>query len=133
MIKKYIKPLIIIFSVLMLALISYYFISINSADTEKDLAPKMQVMTDEEKASLNLFHSGVYEVVSRDEFGKITAYKFIKLKEEESIELEFMSDNEKISKGVSTDSKIQVLKRDGDGNIISYRLIKDDSDIVKRY
>ena len=90
-------------------------------------------MSDEEKRELRLNHLGKYQVISRDEDGKITEFLIINEEEKKPIEKEVMTDEEKTSFGLSLDNKIQILRRNDAGKIISYRIMKSDSDFVNEY
>ena len=134
--KKPIKPLIILATLLVLFILSFLLyqwykkpqnVKSNSTST------KQEILSQAEIGELNLYHSGIYEVVSRDKNNKITAYKVIGIKKPEPLKLELMTDVEKISKGLVPSSKIQVLERDSSGKITAYRLMKNDSDIVKEW
>jgi hypothetical protein len=91
------------------------------------------ILSEDEKESLNLYHLGVYKAISRDGNGKVMEYKLIKLKKEEPIAIEIMTDIEKQEIGLSPDIKIQVLQRSQKGEVLVYRLIKNESDILTKY
>lgn len=93
----------------------------------------LDLMSDEEKRELRLNHLGKYQVISRDEDGKITEFLIINEEEKKPIEKEVMTDEEKTSFGLSLDNKVQILERDDMGKIISYRIMKSDSDFVNEY
>ena len=60
--KKNIKLLIIIIVILAISTLAVYFITKKIAENPKNNAP-VQMMTDDERRSLNLYRLGVYEVV----------------------------------------------------------------------
>lgn len=130
--KKNIKIVVIIVSILILSVAIFYLVNKKIANTIKN-DKKVEIMTDDEKNSTGLYHLGVYEVVSRDETGKVTAYKLTKLEDEKPINVEFMTEEEKANKGMSSNIKIQVLQRDKSGKVVAYKIIKNDSDVISRY
>ena len=132
--KKNLKIVIIIVSVLILLIAVFYLISKKNINTQTTRnGKKIEIMSDDEKNSLNLYHLGVYEVVSRDEAGKVTASKLTKLEDEKPINVEFMTEEEKVEKDTPPSTKIQVLQRDKSGKVIAYKIIKNDSDILTKY
>ena len=94
---------------------------------------KKEEMTTEEKFDLKLDDRGIFQVISRDASGAIVSYKFLGIKEPESIKLDYMTDEEKKSRSIDTKDKIQVIKRNAAGEALIYKLIKTDSDIVTKY
>ena len=132
--KNNLKILIIIIFVFVLAAITFYVFKKNNTNTGIVFnANKVEIMSDDEINSLGIYHLGVYEVVSRDQSGKITNYKLSELKDEKPIDVEFMTDEEKAAKNLSTYYKIQVLDRDKEGNAIAYKIIGKESDVLNRY
>lgn len=131
--KKDIKIIIILTVFVLFAVGLYSVIKFRETNNTNISTENMDLLSEEEKSSLNLYHLGIYEAVSRDESGKVIEYRFIKLKEEEPIQIELMSNVEKQNIGISIDNKVQVLQRDKDGNVITYRIIKNDSDILTKY
>lgn len=132
MIKKHLKITIIIITILIL-IIGIFYLVYKNENTIGGVYSKYDLLTEDEKNSLNLYHLGIYEAISRDSNGKVLEYKFIKLQEEQPIKIEIMSDVEKQEIGLSPDTKIQVLQRSREGKVIAYRLIKKDSDILMKY
>jgi len=124
--KTYIRIIVITISVFVIAVAVFYLVN-------KSVNKPIELVSENEKAALNLYHAGVYEVISRNASGSITAYRFIKLEEEKPINLELMTDAEKTEKGIPVNLKIQILQRDAQGKILSYRVIRKDSDIVTKY
>lgn len=92
-----------------------------------------QPMTEEEKRELSLYHLGTFEVLARDDTGKITSYVITGAQEPKKIDLEWMTEEEKATFNIAPETKIQVLARDQNGKVIAYRVIKQDSDIVEEY
>jgi len=143
--KKIIKPLIIIIVVIFLLALCFYlgaYFKLRSIkmDTLKNNITAIstsnkpvQIMNEEEKATLGLNKRANFEVISRDSAGKIMTYKFAGMKEAQPIQLEWMSDDEKIKKNISTSTKCQVLDRDNNGEITAYKVIQNDSDIISKY
>ena len=134
--KNNFKILVVVVSVFVFisAGVTFYLFKKNNINTGILFnATKVEIMSDDEMDSLGLYHLGVYEVVSRDQSGKITDYKLSKLKDEKSINVEFMTDEEKAAKNLSTYYKIQVLDRDKEGNAIAYKIIEKESDVLNRY
>lgn len=135
--KKIIKTLVIIIFVLILVVLAFYLLKYFTV--KKDLTNSkasnttLQLMNDDEKRSLNLYHLGKYEVVSRDANGKVSSYRFVGLKAEEPIDLKLMTDAEKAEKNIAASTKAQVLERDSSGKVAAYKIIKNDSDILKKY
>lgn len=131
--KKDIKIIIVLTIFLLLTVVFYSVIKFREANNININTENMDLLSEEEKNSLNLYHLGVYEAISRDESGRVKEYRAVKLKEEEPIQIELMSNVEKQNMGISIDNKVQVLQRDKDGNVIIYRIIKNDSDILTKY
>ncbi|MFZ4632559.1 MAG: hypothetical protein ACOYL8_05205 [Patescibacteria group bacterium] len=136
--KKYLKILIISLIVLVILAISLYFIFKGSfsSDVKKPVVenkPQFELMKEEEKATLQLYDKGVYEVVARDSVGHAISYRMTGLEPEKDLAVEYMTDAEMAEKGIYSANKIQVLKRDGQGKVIAYKIVKNESDIVKRY
>lgn len=133
--KKIIKLLSVsIVLLIALGLAYFYYSKTNQEPSNPAIASApLDIIDRDELNELNLYHLGVYEAVSRDEQGKVTAYKFLGLKKEEPIDLELMTDLEKMTKGVATSTKIQVLERDSQGNVTVYHLINSDADIISKY
>jgi len=71
---------------------------------------KVEMVKPEEKSQLGLYHGANFEVVARDEHGKVSEYKFLGLTEPQPIPLDLMTDSEKESIGVDLVQKIQVLE-----------------------
>jgi len=69
--KKYLKIVAIIILVVLLAVIAIYFVTKNNGSQNSITEKKVEIMSEAERGSLGLYHLGVYEVVSRDEAGKI--------------------------------------------------------------
>ncbi|MFZ4632279.1 MAG: hypothetical protein ACOYL8_03730 [Patescibacteria group bacterium] len=138
--KRYLNLLIAVIIGLLLSGLFLYFVnsknSVNkksSSVLENSPEANLEIMTDEEKASLNLFHSGIYEVVTRDEDGAIKSYRFLGLKKQEPLAPDFMSEIEKTTMGIDSVLKVQVLQRDSAGKVMSYYVVENDSEIVKWY
>jgi len=134
------KIIIIVLSVLVILLVVFMiFISrrTNQDNTENFLFNKSAVskplMTNEEKGEFRLFHLGTYEVLARDNSGKITSYQIIGMQEPKKVTLEWMSDAEKNDLHIAVEMKIQVLARDQNGKVNAYRVVNKDSDIIKEY
>jgi len=98
--------------------------------TPEELATK-DLLSADEKGALGLPNVGVYEVVSRDESGKLLEYRFIGMEEPKAITPEFMTEEERVRFGLQN-FQVQVF-RDSQGNIMSYHIIKDANDIVTAY
>lgn len=132
-IKKNIKILIIIVSILILSVAVFYLVNKKNANNQENGGRKIEIMTDDEKNAIGLYHLGVYEVISRDENQNVTSYKLTKLEDEKPISIEFMTEEEKAKKSLYTPEKIQVLQRDKNGEVVAYKIIKSDSDVISRY
>lgn len=94
---------------------------------------KVEILNDEDKYKLGLFHLGVYKVVSRNENGGISAYSYLRTDNEKEIPLEWLSEEEKDSLGIDPSIRVQLLKRGESGKILAYKIIKDEADILDRY
>lgn len=94
---------------------------------------KVEILNDEDKYKLGLFHLGVYRVVSRNENGGISAYSYLRTDNEKEIPLEWLSEEEKDSLGIDPSIRVQLLKRGESGKILAYKIIKDEADILDRY
>lgn len=116
--KKNIKILIIAIVVLFIFALTV-LVTTKTADNNKDSRP-VELMTADEIISLNLYHLGVYEVMSRDASGKIVSYRFLHLEDAKPIELEWMTDAEKTERGLNLSMKAQILRRDSGGKIVKY-------------
>jgi cell division protein FtsI/penicillin-binding protein 2 len=95
-------------------------------------AENKDTMSNQEKEELGLEYRAKYEVMTRDEAGKVSSYRFIGIESTKPIVPEFMTDEERIKFGVGN-VRAQILERNSDGGIRSYRLIKNDSDIIMEY
>ena len=122
-------------SILIILAVCFLIILKITTQSNKNSTPEtaLDLMTNEEKDSLNLYHLAKYEVLSRDAAGKPDKYRLIGVEDPKPIELDLAKDEEKTNKNLATSTKIQVLRRDSSGKIIEYRIIKDDSDILKEY
>ena len=123
---------LIIFLVILLSILGVMQITKKIA-VESTKKNAIQLMTEDEKSSLNLYRLGNYEVVSRDASGNIASYRLINIREEAPISQEFMTEAEKTERGLPSVAKIQVLERDSAGKISAYKVIYQDSDIIKKY
>lgn len=130
--KKNIIISVIIIFILGISTIGVFQITKTLADSSKKEITR-QLMSDDEKRSLNLYRLGNYEVVSRDATGEITSYRFLNLKEAGAVTLEWMTDEEKTQRELDADVRAQILERDSSGKIISYKLVISDSDIISKY
>lgn len=108
-------------------------IDTNKKYDKNDQGEKVEIINDEDKHKLGLFHLGVYEVVARNENGGISAYRYLRTDDEKKIVLEWLSEDEKSELGLNPDGRIQLLKRGESGKILAYKIIKDDVDILDRY
>jgi len=141
--KKSIKLLVILSIILLLFCLSFYIYKIyknqknyqnsNTQSTPISTSTKQELLNQSEIGKLNLYHAGIYEVLSRDKDNNITSYRVIGIKKPQELKLELMTDAEKAAQGVNPSSKIQVLERDESGKVTAYRLIKKDSDIVTEW
>jgi len=135
--KKVFTIIITVAAVLILVGTPIYFVfnnrNINKTNSNTGLDRKIEIMTNDEKSTLRLYHLGVYEVVSRSENGGVEAYRFIRMEDEKPIPLEFMSEEEKTSRGLNNSLKIQILQRGENDKILAYKIIKDNKDILSRY
>jgi hypothetical protein len=132
--NKYIKILIVMIAILLFTVLVFYLKNrVNPTNSFSVDYHKKQIMTEEEKNSIGLYHLGEYEVLARDDSGKITTYRLNKLLDEKPIETEFMSDDAKKKQGFLPDVKIQVLQRDKSGKVLVYKIIKNDSDVMNKY
>lgn len=93
----------------------------------------VEILNDEDKYKLGLFHLGVYEVVARNENGGISAYRYLRTDNESKLALEWLSENEKNELGLDPAARVQLLKRSESGKILAYKIIKDDADILDSY
>lgn len=94
---------------------------------------QVEILNDEDKHKLGLFHLGVYELVARNENGGVAAYRYLRIGNEKKIALEWLSEDEKNELGVDPGARIQLLKRGESGKILAYKIIKDDADILETY
>ncbi len=140
--KKYLKLSIqIIFILLVLALALYLInqkmgnrlFKFGTDDGIKATSTVKDLMTEDEKFSLGLYHLGIFEVLSRNELGRPTAFKLIGVDEPQAIGIDLMSDAEKAKKRIAASTYVQVLKRDSSGRILEYRIMKDANDIMEKY
>ena len=136
--KKYLKLIIIPLIILILAVVAVYFVT--SKNTGDDLSvnkkvdlSKKDIMSEQDKNSLGLYHLGIYEVLARDKSGKPTSYQLVSLNEEKPISTELMTDTEKVKLQIDPKYKIQVIQRDASGAVSAYKVLKSDTDIVKQY
>ena len=133
------KKIIRLFSISIIILISlgvtcFYYHKTNQEPSNPAIASApLDIIGKDELNELNLYHLGVYEAVSRDANGKVTAYKFLGLKDPEPINLELMTDAEKAERNLSPSVKCQVLERDSSGKIMAYRMINSEADIISKY
>ena len=137
--KKYLKIIVIVLVILILAVAAVYLVKIKmvgnnipSNNKTVDLSKK-DIMSEQDRDSLGLYHLGVYEVLARDKSGKPTSYQLISLNEEKPIATEFMTDDEKTKEQIDPKYKIQIIERDASGTVSVYKVIKSDTDIVKQY
>lgn len=130
--KKSIVFSVIIIFILLVSVLGVFQITKNLAgNSNKEIT--RQLMSEDEKRSLNLYRLGNYEVVSRDTSGKIASYRFLNLKELEPVALEWMTDEEKAKRELDASVKAQILERDGTGKIVSYKIVVKESDIISKY
>lgn len=139
------KFIVLISLVLIVSFVLYYFfnkqiksIVAPKTKTENKIATTTgtttaEIMTKTEMEELGLFHRAVYEVVKRDENGKIAVAQIVGIKKPEPIAFDTMTAEEIADKRLASSTKIQVLRRDSSGKITSYRVMKDGNDIVTSY
>lgn len=135
--KKYTKFIIILIAFILIAVFVVYYLS-NNKKTSAPVKNAVETMTEQDKASLHLSHFGKYEVVARDNNGKVTSYKFVGLEKPKPLKLDLMTTEDMKNLGITGDSnagnyKIQVLQRDANGKVLSYHIVGKDSDIVTEY
>lgn len=120
--KKIIKlSTILIIILIALGSACFYYYKTNQKSSNSTVATaNHDIINKDELNELNLYHLGVYEAVSRDDKGKVTAYKFLGLKDPEPINLELMTDAEKAERYLAPGTKAQVLERDANGKIVKY-------------
>lgn len=144
--KNIFKQIIFIILILVITVVLFYFyqsfaptpetemvvLSI-STTTPDTVTANQNIMTDSEKAALNLPNIGIFEVTSRDASGKIVDFKLIGMAPPKIIDKpEFMTDEEKKLYGIS-DLQVQVLRRNTEGKITAYHIMKNETDIVTAY
>lgn len=127
--RKNIKLVIIIVVILILSVVGTYQLA-KKITANKD--PR-QIMTNDERRTLNLYHLGNYEVISRDTSGKVDTYHFINLNQSQPLKLEWMTEEEKTKIGLDISAQGQVLERDSQGKVMAYRVIYKDEDIITEY
>lgn len=125
----------LIISTTLLAIALVYLAFVCSQNNHKIITNKqpVEIMGEAERKELNLYRLGVYEVVSRDESGKIATYRMIDINDEQPIELEFMTEAEKVARGLDITKKIQVLSRDENGLPNAFKILKRDNDYLTKY
>lgn len=140
--KKYLKLSIQTIFILLVLALALYLINqkmgnrlfrFGNDDSGQFATTTKDIMTEDEKFSLGLYHLGTFEVLSRNELGRPTSFKLISVEEPKAIGVDLMSDAEKAKKRISASTYVQVLKRDSSGRILEYRIMKDANDIMEKY
>ena len=138
--KKYLKPLIyILIALLILGLAAYFLVTRTNLISNKNKVAAVtntkpiEIMTKDEMTASHVYHLGVYQVLTRDNTGKPTSYRFVGVKEPAKISKDLMTDEEKKTFNLASSTKVQVLERDKNGKIVNYRIMKSDSDVLSLY
>ncbi|MFA6194585.1 MAG: hypothetical protein WC719_02460 [Patescibacteria group bacterium] len=144
--RRIIKLLVILVLLLFLLVLGFYSFSyfkaqklVNSqAANEAVMMPaganaSTEIMTEAEKKALGLNLRVSFEVVSRDNDGRVASYKSVGAIAAQPVGLEWMADADKIRRRMATSTRVQVLERDNAGEITAFKIIQSDADIVQAY
>ena len=93
----------------------------------------IDIMSDEDKDKLGLYHLAAFQVITRNASGTPTSYKIIGGQDTKPLKLELMSQEEKVELRINPDLKIQIVEKDSQGKTIKYRVIRKDSNIITEF